>query len=235
VFTGIVEELGSVERILEGNAGITALDIACTGVVADARVGDSISVNGCCLTVTSFLHDGDGARRGFRTELMGETLDRTALGALLPGSQVNLEPALRADGRLGGHLVQGHVDAIAEVRAVEPQGAWTVMTFALPAAIAPYVVEKGSITVQGTSLTVMDVAADTFSVGLIPHTLEVTVLGALRPGDPVNLEADVVAKYVERMLRGGVATPYTPRGGSDAAADDAPGGPEGRPHPGGTS
>jgi riboflavin synthase len=231
MFTGIVEELGSVERILEGDAGITALDVLCTKVLADARVGDSISVNGCCLTVTSFLHDSGGARRGFRTELMGETLDRTALGALLPGSPVNLEPALRADARLGGHLVQGHVDALTEVLAVEPRGEWTVLTFALPPSVAPYVVEKGSITVQGTSLTVMTVDEGTFSVGLIPHTLAATVLGRLKPGDAVNLETDVIAKYVERLLRSGIASPYT---ALDAPSDAPSGAPAPSPTPEGS-
>lgn len=208
MFTGIVEELGTVERILRGEGGVTALDVACDAVIADARIGDSISVDGCCLTVTSFLDDG-AAPRGFRTELMGETLSRTALADLGPGARVNLEPALRADARLGGHLVQGHVDGVGVVRAVEPQGEWTVLSISLPPGVAPYVVEKGSVTVQGASLTVMATDGGSFSVGLIPHTLEVTVLGSLAPGDRVNLEADVVAKYVERLLRGGIATPYT--------------------------
>jgi riboflavin synthase len=219
MFTGIVEELGAVRRLTGAAGGVTALEIDCTAVIADARVGDSISVNGCCLTVTTFLADDAGVRSGFRTELMGETVSRTALGALAAGAPVNLEPALRADARLGGHLVQGHVDGVAEVRAVDPQGEWTVMTFSLPAEVAPYVVEKGSITVQGTSLTVMATSADAFSVGLIPHTLAVTVLGSLQPGDPVNLEADVVAKYVERLLRGGSASPY--RATSHATSHDA--------------
>jgi riboflavin synthase len=208
MFTGIVEELGAVRRLESAQAGITALEIDCAEVIADARIGDSISVNGCCLTVTSFLGAEAGDRTGFRTELMGETLSRTALGALQQGSPVNLEPALRADARLGGHLVQGHVDGVATVVSVDPQGDWTVIECTLPAEVAPYVVEKGSITVQGTSLTVMAADAVTFRVGLIPHTLAVTVLGTLQPGDPVNLEADVVAKYVERLLRGGMATPY---------------------------
>jgi riboflavin synthase len=205
VFTGIVTEVGTVTDISAGAAGVTALAVASRTAVADARIGDSIAVNGCCLTVTE-LPDGE-----FRTEMMGETLERTSLGGLRPGDRVNLEPALRADARLGGHLVQGHVDGVAEVLAIEPAGDWTVTTFSLPPDLARYVVEKGSITVQGCSLTVMDVADGAFSVGLIPHTLEVTVLGGLAAGDRVNLEVDVVAKYVERLLRGGLDTPYAGR------------------------
>jgi riboflavin synthase len=193
MFTGIVEELGSVDR-LERRAPGAALAIGCATVVADARLGDSISVNGCCLTVTDLPGDG------FVAELMGETLDRTALGALQPGDRVNLERAVRADSRLGGHLVQGHVDAVATVTAVDRHDQWTTMTFTLPEPLAPYVVEKGSVAVDGTSLTVLAVARDEFSVGLIPHTLRATVLGTRKAGDRVNLEADVIAKYVARMV-----------------------------------
>jgi riboflavin synthase len=209
MFTGIVEEVGAVAALHRGQ-GSARLSIACTTVVADARPGDSISVNGVCLTVTT-LDQG-----GFTADLMGETLDRTALGDLAPGAPVDLERALRADARLGGHLVQGHVDGVGTVDAVRPvagaDGAleWTAMTIALPEALAPYVVEKGSITVDGTSLTVTAVDDTSFSVGLIPHTLAHTVLGVRHAGDRVNLEVDVIAKYVERMLRGGVATPYNP-------------------------
>jgi len=209
MFTGIVEEVGAVAALHRGQ-GPARLSIACTVVVADALPGDSISVNGVCLTVTTV----DTA--GFTADLMGETLDRSALGDLAPGAPVDLERALRADGRLGGHLVQGHVDGVGtvlEVRPVTgPDGAleWTAMTVALPQALAPYVVEKGSITVDGTSLTVTAVDDAAFAVGLIPHTLEHTVLGVRRQGDRVNLEVDVIAKYVERMLRGGVTTPYQP-------------------------
>jgi riboflavin synthase len=213
MFTGIVEELGAVVAIDHRDGGITELRIAAADVTADARVGDSISVNGCCLTVTT-LHDGSDGPAGFSTEMMGETLARTALGSLGPRDGVNLEPALRADARLGGHLVQGHVDAVTEVVAVEPQDApagqpaWTIMRFALPTDLSPYIVEKGSITVDGTSLTVMGVDDRCFAVGLIPHTLAVTVLGSRAVGDRVNLEVDIIAKYVERMLRAGVSTPY---------------------------
>jgi len=214
MFTGIVEEVGTVLALERGD-GAARLTIACRTVTADARAGDSISVNGVCLTVTTLVPEG------FTADLMGETLDRSALGDLAPGAPVDLERALRADGRLGGHLVQGHVDGVGTVTEATPHAAgegeaggrgssWTTVTIALPEALAPYVVEKGSITVDGTSLTVTAVDDASFSVGLIPHTLAHTVLGVRRPGDRVNIEVDVIAKYVERMLRGGVATPYNP-------------------------
>ena len=203
MFTGIVEEVGTVADLRPGGPG-AALDVACATVTTDADLGDSISVNGCCLTVTA-LSD-----TGFTTELMGETLGRTSLGALRPGDQVNLERALRVDDRLGGHLVQGHVDGVGTVEALTDRGAWAVMTVTLPEPLRRYVVDKGSITVEGTSLTVMEVHDSAFSVGLIPHTMAATTLGRRVPGDPVNLEVDVVAKYVERMLRGEGTSPYSP-------------------------
>lgn len=201
MFTGIVEEQGRVRVLRHGGPG-ALLEVACSGVLDGTRVGDSISVNGCCVTVTAL--DADG----FEAALMGETLDRTGLGGLAAGDAVNLERAMSADARFGGHLVQGHVDGVGEVVEVADQGAWTVMRISLPEALRRYVVEKGSITVDGASLTVMAVAAEAFSVGLIPHTLDVTVLGRRVAGDRVNLEVDLVAKYVERMLEGGSATPY---------------------------
>lgn len=181
------------------------LVVACAAVLDGTRAGDSINVNGACLTATEVAGDA------FAADVMGETLARTALGDLRPGAVVNLERALAVGGRLGGHLVQGHVDAVGQVLAVEPQeeGGWTVMRVGVPAAVAPYLVEKGSVTVDGTSLTVMDVDERAFSIGLIPHTLAVTVLGHRRVGDRVNLEADVIAKYVERLLGGGRGSPYT--------------------------
>lgn len=204
MFSGIVEEIGTV-RSLDHHLGSAVLSVDCTVVVQDARLGDSVSVNGCCVTMTTLPPEG-----GFTADLMGETLARTALGSLAPGAPVNLERALRADGRLGGHLVQGHVDGVAEVLHVEPHAEWTTMRFSLPPGLARYVVEKGSITVDGTSLTVVDVEADplSFRVGLIPHTLAVTILGSRAVGDRVNLEVDVVAKYVERLLAAGLRTPY---------------------------
>jgi riboflavin synthase len=198
MFTGIVEEVGTV-RAVEHHGNHVRLAVGCATVTQDTSLGDSISVNGCCVTVTALPAEG-----GFTADLMGETLDRTAIGALQPGDRVNLERALRAGDRLGGHLVQGHVDGVAEVLAVEPRQDWTVMTCSLPSNLARYVVEKGSITVDGTSLTVMNVntgsGRSSFAVGLIPHTLAVTILGTRTVGDRVNLEVDVVAKYVERLL-----------------------------------
>jgi len=205
MFTGIVEELGTVTGI-QRHGDSAALIVACHTVMADAALGDSIAVNGVCLTVTAFEDGG-----GFRADVMGETLDRTALASLHDGVKVNLERAVRADTRLGGHIVQGHVDAVGEVLAVDTRPQWTVMTFSLPSAIAPYVVEKGSIAVDGTSLTVASLDEAQFSVGLIPHTLSETVLGQRRVGDQVNLEADILAKHVERFLSLDRTSPYSHR------------------------
>ncbi|SIN43708.1 riboflavin synthase [Micromonospora cremea] len=194
MFTGIVEELGEVVRV-SSTAGDSAL-VAVRGplVTSDARHGDSIAVNGVCLTV---VEAADGV---FTADVMGETLRRSALGALRPGDPVNLERAAALGSRLGGHLVQGHVDGVGEVISREPAEQWETVRFRLPAALARYVVEKGSITIDGVSLTVAEVGADEFSVGLIPTTLKLTTLGAKGVGDPVNLEVDVLAKYVERLL-----------------------------------
>ena len=210
MFTGIVEEVGEVAAV-ERRSGAAVLAVRCRTVVEDAKQGDSIAVNGVCLTVTEFLPAADGTG-GFRADLMGETLQRTALGDLAPGSPVNLERAMRADARLGGHIVQGHVDGVGEVLSVTPHGEWTEMVFSLPAALAPYLVEKGSVAIDGTSLTVMRVEDDAFAVGLIPHTLEVTVLGVRTPGDRVNLETDILAKHVERFLSLGRTSPYSTGG-----------------------
>jgi riboflavin synthase len=198
MFTGIVEEVGTVVTLRRrGDSALLA--VACETVVADTRVGDSISANGVCLTVTEL---SAGGAKGFTADLMGETVERTALADLVAGDPVNLERAMRADGRFGGHLVQGHIDGVARVREIRPQGEWTVMRVGLPARLAPYLVEKGSITVDGVSLTVMEVGAEDFAVGLIPHTLAVTVLGRRQVGDRVNLEVDVIARYVEHMWQG---------------------------------
>jgi riboflavin synthase len=196
MFTGIVEELGVVVHLTDAGGDSAVIAVRGPVVTADARHGDSISVNGVCLTV---IDNADGV---FTADVMGETLRRSSLGVLRPGSQVNLERAATVGGRLGGHLVQGHVDGVARIVSREPAEEWEVLTFSLPPALARYVVEKGSITVDGVSLTVMAVTDDTFSVGLIPTTLKLTVLGAKAVGDPVNLEVDVIAKYVEKMLGG---------------------------------
>ncbi|MEU4680548.1 riboflavin synthase [Micromonospora sp. NPDC023737] len=194
MFTGIVEELGEVVAVT-ATAGDSAL-VAVRGplVTEDARHGDSISVNGVCLTVV------DVDEGVFTADVMGETLRRSALGTLRPGAPLNLERAATLGSRLGGHLVQGHVDGVGEVLSREPAEQWETVRFRLPAHLSRYVVEKGSITVDGVSLTVAAVGPDWFSVGLIPTTLKLTTLGARQVGDPVNLEVDVVAKYVERLL-----------------------------------
>ena len=196
MFTGIVEELGEVVYLADAGGDSAVLAVRGPQVTSDARHGDSIAVNGVCLTV---LDNTDGV---FTADVMGETLRRSSLGALRPGSPVNLERAATVGSRLGGHLVQGHVDGIARIVAREPADQWEVVRFSLPQELARYVVEKGSITVDGVSLTVMSVDDDTFGVGLIPTTLKLTVLGSKAPGDPVNLEVDVIAKYVEKMLGG---------------------------------
>lgn len=203
MFTGIVEELGTVAKLEVGSGG-ALLAITAERVLADTGEGDSISVNGCCVTVTR-LHEGAG---GFDVDLMGETLARTGLGALREGDPVNLERALAAGGRLSGHLMQGHVDGVGRVTDVEAEEAWTLMTVVLPGELSRYVVEKGSVALDGVSLTVMGCDGESLSVGLIPHTLAVTTLGRRRPGDRMNVEVDVLAKYVERLLGAGVASPY---------------------------
>jgi riboflavin synthase len=194
MFTGIVEEMGEVVHLTDAGGDAAVLAVRGPLVTTDARHGDSISVNGVCLTVTA---NTDGI---FTVDVMGESLRRSSLGVLRPGSHVNLERAAIVGSRLGGHLVQGHVDGVGRIVAREPADEWEVLRFALPPELARYVVEKGSITVDGVSLTVMAVGPDTFDVGLIPTTLKLTVLGTKSVGDPVNLEVDVIAKYVEKLL-----------------------------------
>jgi riboflavin synthase len=194
VFTGIIEELGSV-RAIDRREGGARLEIAATKVLADARAGDSIAVSGCCLTV---VDRGDG---WWAADAVIETLERTTLGSLQPDDQVNLERPVRLSDHLGGHLVQGHVDAVGHVagRTQLADGS-TRFTFSAPPDVLRYVVEKGSIAVDGISLTAASLGDDAFDVAVIPHTLAVTTLGHKRPGAAVNLEADLVAKYVERLL-----------------------------------
>ena len=203
MFTGIVEELGVVVAV-EERGDSARITVRGPVVTSDAGHGDSIAVNGVCLTVVT--NEG-GA---FTADVMAETLRRSSLGAVRPGGRVNLERALRLSDRLGGHLVQGHVDGTGEVLRVTPDEHWTVVRVSLPAALARYVVEKGSITVDGVSLTVSAVADDWFEVSLVPTTLALTTLGRKGTGDPVNLEVDVTAKYVEKLLRAGVRPPYAP-------------------------
>jgi riboflavin synthase len=210
MFTGIVEETGEV-LALERSAESARLKIKAQVVAGDVHLGDSIAVNGCCLTVTSF-ENGELA-----FDLLQETLVRTNLGDLVPGAPVNLERALAAGARLGGHFVQGHVDSPAEILALEPSGADYRLEIALPAEFTGLVAFKGSIAVDGISLTVAEVRAESFVLWIIPHTMAVTNLHTRRLGDRVNLEFDLLAKYLERMLsvRGGALAGATlPESGS---------------------
>jgi len=193
MFTGIVEELGEVVALDRGTAS-ARLTVRGPRVTSDATHGASIAVNGVCLTVVDRTDDH------FTVDVMAETLARSALADLAAGAPVNLERAMPADGRFGGHVVQGHVDGTAEVVSREPGDRSEVVTFTMPDDLARYVVLKGSVTVDGVSLTVSDVTDSTFSVSLIPTTLELTTLGRRKPGERVNLEVDVIAKYVERLL-----------------------------------
>jgi len=201
VFTGIIEELGKAAG-LDVLADSARLTIYAPLVAADATPGCSIAVNGVCLTVTSA---GDGQ---FTADVMGETLARSTLGALAPGVPVNLERAARVDGRLDGHLVQGHVDGTGVVCERRPAENWQVVRISMPAGLSRYVAEKGSVAVDGISLTVsavspLDAVESWFEVSLIPETLARTTMGSAAVGDKVNIEVDVIAKYVERLLAGG--------------------------------
>ena len=198
MFTGLVEALAPVERV-DAEGGGRAVVVAAP-FAGELALGDSVAVNGACLTVVAH----DAVRCRFQAG--PETLRRTNLGGLRPGDRVNLERALRVGDRLGGHLVQGHVDGLGRVRDRTRQGEWEVVWFACPAELAAQMVPKGSVTVDGVSLTLVDVTADAFSVALIPHTLARTTLGFKRPGDAVNLETDILAKYVWKCLRGGGVT-----------------------------
>ncbi|MFG2860285.1 riboflavin synthase [Streptomyces sp. ISID311] len=198
MFTGIVEELGEVVAI-ENLGDASRFRLRGPLVTEDAKHGDSIAVNGVCLTV---VETADGE---FTADVMAETLNRSSLGALAAGSRVNLERPMALGGRLGGHLVQGHVDGTGTLVERIPGEHWEIVKVALPAALSRYVVEKGSITVDGVSLTVVDAADDYFTISLIPTTLALTTLGLKKAGDPVNLEVDVLAKYVERLLGRGSA------------------------------
>jgi riboflavin synthase len=190
VFTGLVRDLG---RVVSFDGG--RLTVAAPATAAAAELGDSVAIDGVCLTVVAL----DGGTLSF--DAVPETLARTALSSLDRGSRVNLEPALRAGDPLGGHYVQGHVDGVGTVRSLEPEGAGKRIWIETPVDLLRYVVEKGSIAVQGASLTVAATDGAGFAVALIPHTLEVTTLGALAPGDRVNLEVDVLAKYVEKLIK----------------------------------
>jgi riboflavin synthase len=191
LFTGIVEELGTVEAV-ERQSDAVRLTVHATTALEDTALGDSISVNGCCLTVTA------RTEVTWTADVMAETLAKTGLGTLVAGDRVNLERAATVGSRLGGHLVQGHVDAVGYVVRREPGEHWDVVTVSMPRELAPYVVDKGSITVDGVSLTVVDAHTDGFTVSLIPETLRRTTLGFRAAGDAVNHEVDVIGKYVAR-------------------------------------
>jgi riboflavin synthase len=193
VFTGIIRELGVVVEAEEAEGG-RALAVRAPATASRTRVGDSIAIDGCCLTATEVA---DGT---IRFQAVPETIARSTLGALERNEQVNVEPAIRAGEELGGHYVQGHVDAVGRIRSVEAEGQGFRVVVEAPEAVLRYCVEKGSVTVDGVSLTVAELVDDAFAVALVPHTLVATTLSALRPGRAVNLEADVLAKYVERLV-----------------------------------
>ena len=217
MFTGIIEELGTVVGVDDlGDAA--RLTITAETVLSDVSLGDSIAVNGCCLTVTTLDPEGATGTAGFTADVMRETLDKTGIGALVAGDRVNLERAVTPQTRLGGHLVQGHVDDTGRVRRRTPSEHWDLFEVAAPPDLLRYLVPKGSVTVDGVSLTVVDVLDDAFTISLIPETLARTTLGLREPGGPgdpgapgavVNLEVDVIAKYVEKMV-----APHRPAGGA---------------------
>jgi len=202
MFTGIVEGTGTVVTLAHSRSGGAArLEVDAPWPAGELAVGDSVAVDGCCLTVVASIPGG------FAADLVAETLRRTALGRLAAGAKVNLERPLALGGRLGGHLVQGHVDGVGRVLALQAVGEGREVRVELPEELARYVVEKGSIAVDGVSLTVAAVGRGWFAVALVPHTLAATTLGERAPGDPVHLEVDVVAKYVERLVQ-----PWTGQG-----------------------
>lgn len=198
MFTGLVEELGRIERVIDENAG-RLLEISAPGLARDdpLRIGESIAVNGCCLTVVGIFPERFAVQAG------PETLARTNLGTKHPGDRVNLERALVVGNRLGGHFVSGHIDITAVLRERHPQGEWEFLAFEIEPAWTRLLVSKGSIAVDGVSLTLVDVWPDAFSAMLIPHTLAVTTLGLIRPGDRVNIEVDILAKHIDKLLQAG--------------------------------
>ena len=194
MFTGIVEELGQIAAIQKGSQS-AVLRIQCKKVLEGTQIGDSIAVNGVCLTVTTMDSDG------YTADVMAETLNRSSLGALKPGSRVNLERAMAADGRFGGHIVAGHIDGTGTVENISKDETAVWYTIGADASILRYIVEKGSITIDGISLTVAKVTDKDFSVSIIPHTQANTVLADRKVGDIVNLETDIIGKYVEKLLQ----------------------------------
>lgn len=196
MFTGLIEEIGTVLALEQSpDRPDAVITVNATIVTADAGPGDSIAVNGVCLTVVDLFADGS-----FTADVMPETIERSTLAQFEPGTRVNLERAMRADARLGGHIVQGHVDGIATLEERVPGERWDDLRFSIDPSLTRYIAKKGSISINGTSLTVTEVDASGFGVSIIPTTSEATTIGALRPGDRVNIEVDVLAKYVERAL-----------------------------------
>ena len=194
MFTGIIDATARIER-LDPKGGGTRLTLACARALPKLVLGESIAVSGTCLTVTSFRG------RRFAVDISPESIRRTTLGAARPGDRVNLERALRVGDRLGGHIVQGHVDGVGTLERITPDREWALYRFRAPALLARYLVEKGSVSVDGVSLTVFACRGPRFTVALIPHTLAATTLGTLEPGDRVNIEADVLLKQIAAMLR----------------------------------
>jgi len=192
MFTGLIEEIGTVRSLARGTVG--RLVVASSKIAAGVEIGDSVAVSGACLTVTSI----GGGEIAF--DAVPETLSRTTLGDLRPGDKVNIESSLRAGAPIGGHFVQGHVDGVGTVESSRPLGESGVIRIGAPGEVLKYVVEKGSIALDGISLTVASCDKSGFTIAVIPHTLEATTLGMKRPGDKVNLEADILGKYVEKML-----------------------------------
>ena len=195
MFTGIIEEIGKIKKI-ETIGPSARITISAKAILSDVHLGDSIAVNGICLTVTSFGDDF------FTADIMNETIKRTSFHNMRIGTSVNLERAMRVDNRFGGHIVSGHIDSTGLIKSVEKQGNATWYKISPPAKLLRYIVEKGSIAIDGTSLTVAYVDRESFKVSIIPHTSEVTILSTKRPGDKVNLEVDIIGKYVEKLLGG---------------------------------
>lgn len=208
MFTGLIEERGVIRSVRRG-AHSAVLSIQASVILDDLRIGDSVAVNGVCLTATTV------DAHGFTADVMHETLNRSSLGTLTPGSPVNLERAMPADGRFGGHIVSGHIDGTGQIAAIRKDDNAVWYTIDTPSALLRYIVEKGSITMDGISLTVAAVKERCFLVSVIPHTAAVTTLGAKRVGDTVNLETDIIGKYVEKLLR--PQTDASPSGGLSLA------------------
>lgn len=193
IFTGIIEELGTINRIERGSNS-SRINVRAEKVLGDVRIGDSIAINGVCLTVTEF------SQEHFTADVMAETLEKTNLRTLQSGQRVNLERAVRLGDRMGGHLVQGHVDGVGTIVEQQKLDIATLFRVKAPEEVMAYVVKKGSIAIDGISLTVVDAAADSFTVSLIPHTAAMTTLGFKKPGDTVNLESDIIGRYVEKLM-----------------------------------